>query len=66
LQVNTGVDEFLFNLAILGSVQHSDGRVWQKQHTHYYIVECMPSILDKDKVGNASIGKQYSQVCCWI
>ena len=41
----SGVDEFLFNLVILGSVVNSDGVVWQSRGSQYYVIECMPLIL---------------------
>ena len=41
----SGVDEFLFNLVILGSVVNSDGVVWQFRGSQYYVIECMPLIL---------------------
>jgi len=49
--VEEGVDEFLFNLLILRSIQHSDGTVWQTQYNHYYIIECMPRVIRSEKVG---------------
>ena len=41
----SGVDEFLFNLVILGSVVNSDGLVWQFRGSQYYVIECMPLML---------------------
>ena len=44
-QVMSGVDEFLFNLVILGSLVNSDGVVWQSRGSQYYAIECMPLTL---------------------
>lgn len=41
-QVESGVDELLFNLIILRSIVNSEGVVWQAQPTQYYIIECTP------------------------
>ena len=41
-EVETGIDELLFNLVILRSIVDSEGIVWQSQPTQYYIIECMP------------------------
>ena len=41
-EVETGADELLFNLIILGSIVNSEGVVWQAQRSQYYIIECMP------------------------
>ena len=41
-EVETGVDEMLFNLVVLRSLVNSEGVVWQSQQTQYYIIECMP------------------------
>ncbi|KAF6021244.1 hypothetical protein EB796_020445 [Bugula neritina] len=41
-EVDSGVDELLFNLIILRSIVSSEGVVWQAQNTQYYIIECMP------------------------
>ena len=49
-EVEHGVDNFLFNLIILGSIVNSEGSVWQAQHTQYYIIECMP--FSRRKVGS--------------
>ncbi|XP_067936885.1 E3 ubiquitin-protein ligase rnf213-alpha-like [Watersipora subatra] len=47
-EVESGVDELLFNLIILRSLVNSEGVVWQAQPTQYYIIECMPCI-NKDR-----------------
>lgn len=41
-QVESGVDELIFNLIILGSIVDSDGKVWQARNTQYYVIESMP------------------------
>lgn len=51
-QVESGVDELLFNLMILGSIVNSEGTVWQARETQYYIIECMPGV------------KRVSFICC--
>ncbi|XP_067936895.1 E3 ubiquitin-protein ligase rnf213-alpha-like [Watersipora subatra] len=43
-EVESGVDELLFNLIILRSLVNSEGVVWQAQPTQYYIIESMPLI----------------------
>ena len=54
LQVVEGVDHFLFNLLILGSVMDKQGLVWQRSDNDLYVVETMP-LLQKEvnkQVGN--------------
>ena len=41
-EVESGVDEMLFNLVVLRSLVNSEGVVWQSQQSQYYIIECMP------------------------
>lgn len=41
VKVEDGLDEFLFNLIILGSIVSSKGIVWQALKNQYYIIECM-------------------------
>jgi len=42
LQVQEGVDAFLFQLLVLGCLGHSSGYVWRKSEMDYYIIESMP------------------------
>ena len=42
LQVQEGVDAFLFQLLVLGCLGHSSGYVWRKSEMDYYITESMP------------------------
>ncbi|CAG2186352.1 RNF213 [Mytilus edulis] len=43
-EVQEGVDDFLFDLIILGSLHHSSGNVWRKDAIDYYIIESMPPL----------------------
>ncbi|XP_067936891.1 E3 ubiquitin-protein ligase rnf213-alpha-like [Watersipora subatra] len=49
-EVESGVDELLFNLIILRSLVNSEGVVWQAQPTQYYIIECMPFTKEGENV----------------
>ncbi|XP_071135692.1 E3 ubiquitin-protein ligase rnf213-alpha-like isoform X2 [Mytilus edulis] len=41
-EVHDGVDDFLFQLLILGCLHHNSGYIWRKSHIDYYIIESMP------------------------
>ncbi|XP_052087598.1 E3 ubiquitin-protein ligase rnf213-alpha-like isoform X5 [Mytilus californianus] len=43
-EVQEGVDDFLFDLIILGCLHHSSGNVWRKDAIDYYIIESMPPL----------------------
>lgn len=38
------MDDFLFDLIILGCLHHSSGNVWRKDAIDYYIIESMPPL----------------------
>ncbi|XP_063441660.1 E3 ubiquitin-protein ligase rnf213-alpha-like [Mytilus trossulus] len=46
-EVQEGVDVFLFQLLILGCIDHSSGYVWRRSELDYYIIESMP-LLARD------------------
>jgi len=55
LQVQEGVDAFLFQLLVLGCLGHSSGYVWRKSEMDYYIIESMP-LLARNTDTQVSIG----------
>lgn len=38
-QIHKGIEEFCFNLLVLGSIQNSRGYVWKKDPNHLYMIE---------------------------
>ena len=55
LQVQEGVDAFLFQLLVLGCLGHSSGYVWRKSEMDYYIIESMP-LLARNTDAQVCIG----------
>nr|XP_039269312.1 E3 ubiquitin-protein ligase RNF213-like [Styela clava] len=45
--VKSGIEEFLFNLLILGSIEGNDGKIWQRHSNHYYVIEVTDDNLVK-------------------
>ena len=44
-EVFTNVDKFLFNLAVLGYLRHSNGLLWKRNDQDLYLIEMMPPYL---------------------
>ena len=47
MKVQQGLDHFLFNLLVLGSLTDSDGYVWCRMPHDLYLIENMP-LMQKD------------------
>lgn len=48
-EVVENVDFFIFNLAILNHVKHSDGRIWRRSFNDIYFIETMTQFIKSNK-----------------
>ena len=44
-EVYEGVDQFLFNLLVLGYLKHSNGQLWRRSVDDLYLIEIMPPMV---------------------
>ena len=44
-EVQEGVDDFLFNLVVLGSLTDQEGYVWRRSVYDLYVIEAMPIVV---------------------
>ena len=44
-EVQEGVDDFLFNLVVLGSLTDQEGYVWRRSIYDLYVIEAMPIVV---------------------
>ena len=44
-EVYEGVDQFLFNLTVLGYLKHSNGQLWRRSPSDLYLIEIMPPMV---------------------
>ncbi|XP_071122875.1 E3 ubiquitin-protein ligase RNF213-like [Mytilus edulis] len=54
-EVQHGVDEFLFQLLVLGCLTNSSGYVWRKSTMDYYIVETLPLMVKDTNTKSAML-----------
>ncbi len=54
-EVYEGVDQFLFNLTVLGYLKHSNGQLWRRNIEDLYLIEIMPPMVHMDESRGESV-----------
>nr|XP_039261340.1 E3 ubiquitin-protein ligase rnf213-alpha-like isoform X1 [Styela clava] len=62
--VENGIERFMFNLLVLGSIQDNRGRVWNRQKQHLYVIEMTRSELNRQQISKNSILNMLPRVKC--
>nr|XP_039260123.1 E3 ubiquitin-protein ligase rnf213-alpha-like [Styela clava] len=53
--VQYGIEKFMFDLLVLGSIQNKSGSIWHRQNNHQYVVEVTKSNLTHNQIPVSSI-----------